>query len=161
MEMKEQSEIISQESCNIAFTQLLEQIRKQDDLVHSWTKYFLSIQSALAVALAFLINLQSSGDALLVKAGLLLLPVLGIATTWYLTNIIVRETQWQGRYITALRRLKGMPQIWDRDPDPNKPGYIAGQFIRLRRVLVAIWIVVLIVLIYSILAGFIPAISIL
>jgi hypothetical protein len=37
------------------FDQLSQQIRKQDDLVHSWTKYYLTIQAALAVALSFLI----------------------------------------------------------------------------------------------------------
>ena len=40
-----------------AFSELMGHIRKRDELVHSWTKYYLTIQAGLAIALAFLVRL--------------------------------------------------------------------------------------------------------
>jgi hypothetical protein len=91
-------------------------------------------------------------DSWFAKAGLLLIPVLGISTAWCLTDIIVREHVWQGHYIRALRRvqekMEEIPQIYDSDPVPNRPGYIARRFLFLRWVLVVGWgaLVVVVVL---------------
>jgi len=147
--MEEKDQEISENMQGVAFGQLLEQIRKQDDLIHSWTKYYLSIQAGLAVALAFLIKVKGGESGLLMKVGFLFLPILGIATTWCLTNIIVREHKWQGRYIIALRKLNKAPSVYDIDPDPEKPGYIARQFLCLRWVLVIGWSVLFVISLFT------------
>ena len=83
-----------------AFEQLMEHIRQQDDLCHSWTKYYLSIQSGLVVAFAVLMKLVQPGqctqapsqaEADWLKAGSLLITLLGILTAWFLTAIIHRH----------------------------------------------------------------------
>lgn len=130
---------LSDEIKGIAFVQILEQIRKQDDLIHSWTKYFLSIQAGLAVALAFILRLTTETSDCLIKVGSLFLPILGISTTVLLTRIIVREHKWQGRYIRSLNKLKNLPVIYENDPDPEQPGYIARQFLWIRWVLIIGW----------------------
>ena len=137
-----------------AFEQLFQMVRRQDDLIHSWTKFYLSIQAGLAVALSFLIRLGSS-QAQLVIAGNLAIPFLGIATTIVLTKIIVREHFWQGRYIVQITKLPAMPETFRRDwvpgePDENKRGYNAQQFCGLRNILVAGWAT------WGIISGIIP-----
>ena len=154
--MQEKGTGASQELFSSFFNQLMVQIEKQDDLIHSWTKYYLSIQSALAVALAFLLQqLAGSGSDFVVKAGLLFIPVLGISTTWCFTDVIVREHIWQGHYIRVIRKLQSLPnfqslpQIYDSDPTPGRPGYIARRFLFLRVVLISGWSCLMIILIYS------------
>ncbi len=127
------------------FVQLMEHIRKQDDLIHSWTKYYLSIQAALAVALSFLMKL-GPGDGILVNTGSVFIPLLGIVTSIRLTNIILRESMWQGRYIAQIRRLPELPETYREDwapanPDPKRRGYVAHQFWWLRNTLVVGWAV--------------------
>ena len=133
------------QNTNTAFTEILTLIRNQDNLIHSWTKYLLSIQAGLGIALAYLLKLGNEKD-ILVLAGSLLIPILSIATLCYLINIIVREHHWQGKAIKAFRELKDFPMIYDKDPNPNpkKHGYIARQFIALRIILIIVWLSILI-----------------
>jgi hypothetical protein len=129
-----------------AFEQLMGHIRQQDDLCHSWTKYYLSIQSGLAVAFAVLMKLVQTGqcpqtgqpsqaEALWIKAGSLFIALLGILTAWFLTAIIHREQSWQGRYIVQVRRLPLKLEVYreswgppdESNPEeskPRKPSYI-------------------------------------
>lgn len=125
------------------YEQLMETSRKQDDLVHSWTKFYLTIQAGLAVALSFLVRLDPA-HGFVVNAGSMFVPLLGIATSHYLTNIILREQMWQGRYIAQIRRLPQLPETyrepWVSDePDPEKRSYIGKQFGALRRAVIAGW----------------------
>ncbi|MBA7567672.1 hypothetical protein ES708_09387 [subsurface metagenome] len=143
--MNENDKEITENMQEIAFSQLLEQIRKQDDLIHSWTKYYLSIQAGLAVALAFVLKLNGNENDILMKVGLLFFPILGIATAWCLTNIIVREHKWQGSYIKAIRKLNKTPIVYESEPDPQEHGFIARQFILLRRILVFVWTILFII----------------
>jgi hypothetical protein len=136
-----------------AFEQLMEHVRKQDDLIHSWTKYYLSVQAALAVALSFLIKLQPA-KGILVSTGSVFIPLLGIVTSICLTNIILREQFWQGRYIAQIRKLPLIPEIyrgeWAPDePDPELRGYIGKQFCWLRNSLVAGWVIWALVSVYA------------
>lgn len=124
-----------------AFSQIMEHIRKQDDLVHSWTKFYLSIQAGMAIALAFLLNMTSNEPKIIVKIGLLFIPLLGITSTICLTNIIVREHKWQGRYIQMLKNIPNIPIIYDISPDPKEPGYIAKQFLWFRWFLISGWLI--------------------
>ena len=131
------------ELVKVTYQQLMEHIRKQDDRAHSWTKFYLSIQAALAVALSFLMTLSSSQD-LLVSVGSVFIPFLGIATAVCLTNIICREMMWQGRYISQIRKLTVLPETYRKgwvpeDPGPEKRGYIAQQFWWLRIILIVGW----------------------
>lgn len=126
------------------FEQLMEHVRKQDELVHSWTKYYLSVQAALAVALSFLIKLGPA-EGILINTGTVFIPLLGAVTTICLTNIILREQMWQGRYVAQIRKLPRMPETYREEwapaePDPQRRGYIGQQFWWLRNVLVAAWI---------------------
>ncbi len=138
-------EEITDEMKGKAFVQILEHIRKQDDLIHSWTKYYLSIQAGLAIALAFILRLTTETSDCLIKVGSLILPFLGIATAFYITRIIVREHKWQGRYICSLNKLRNLPVIYETDPDPEKPGYIARQFLQIRWVLIIGWAIVAVI----------------
>ncbi len=136
---------LSDEIKGKAFVQILEQIRKQDDLIHSWTKYYLSIQAGMAIALAFILRLTTERSILLIRVGSLFIPILGISTTVLLTRIIVREHKWQGRYIRSLNKLKDLPVIYENDPDPEQLGYIAKQFLWIRWVLIVGWATVAVI----------------
>jgi hypothetical protein len=138
-----------------AFSELMGHIRKQDELVHSWTKYYLTIQAGLAIALAFLVRLGPT-EGVLINAGSLFIPFLGIITAICLTNIIIREQMWQGRYIAQLTQLPLLPEVYKlewapSEPDPHKRGYIANQFHLLRNVIIGGWLIWLIVTIIRIL----------
>lgn len=146
------------ELAKAAFEQLMEHIRHQDDLCHSWTKYYLSIQSGLAVAFAILKKLVSTGqsslaaqsgqaEALWSKAGSLFIVILGIATVWCLTFIIWREHFWQGRYAAQIRMLPLMPEVYREswvpsDTDHMKLGFMGKVYLGLGVVLSLAWIVV-------------------
>jgi hypothetical protein len=136
---------LSDEIKGKAFVQIMENIRKQDDLIHSWTKYYLSIQAGLAIALAFILGFTAEKNGFLMKVGSLFLPLLGIVTTVLLTRIIVREHKWQGRYICSLNKIKNLPVIYENAFDPEKPGYIAKQFLWIRWFLIAGWIVIAVI----------------
>lgn len=142
-----------------AFEQLMEHIRHQDDLCHSWTKFYLSIQSGLVVAFAVLTKLvqaaQSSpsaqpnqAEAVWIKMGSIFIVSLGIATVWCMTVIIWREQFWQGRYIARLQQLPQMPEVYPKpwglpdDPDRRKLklGYIGKWYLVLAIVLTLMWI---------------------
>jgi len=138
-------EEITDEIKGIAFVQILELIIKQDDLIHSWTKYYLSIQAGMAIALAFILRLTTERSILLIRVGSLFIPILGISTTVLLTRIIVREHKWQGRYIRSLNKLKDLPVIYENDPDTEQPGYIAKQFLWIRWVLIIGWATVAVI----------------
>ncbi len=127
------------------YDQLMQHVRKQDDLIHSWTKYYLSIQAALAIALAFLIRLAPT-DGVLVNAGGVFIPFLGVVTSICLTNIILREQFWQGRYIVQIRNLPLIPETYSKEwvpsePNPTKRGYIGEQFWSLRKILITGWVI--------------------
>ena len=128
-----------------AFKELMGHIRKQDELVHSWTKYHLSIQAGLAIAVAFLVKLGPT-EGVLINVGSLFIPLLGITTAICLTNVIIREQMWQGRYIAQIVKLPLMPEIYKPEwgpyePNPQKRSYIANQFWTLRKVIIVGWIV--------------------
>ena len=132
------------------FEQLMEHIRHQDDLCHSWSKYYLSIQAGLAVAFAVLKRLVSAGqpsqaDVLWSKGGSLFIVILGIATAWCLTAIIWREHFWQGRYVAQIRTLPLMPEVYRQswvpsDTDHMKLGFIGKVYLGLAIVLSLAWI---------------------
>lgn len=127
-----------------ALEQLMELVRKQDDLIHVWTKHYLAVQAGLAVGLSFLIKLGPA-EGILVNTGNVFIPFLGAATSICFTNIILREQQWQGRYIAQIRKLPLMSEKiyrgeWVPDePDPRGRSYIGQQFCWLRNILVAGW----------------------
>lgn len=128
-----------------AFEQLMQNVRSQDELVHSWTKFYLSIQAALAIALSFLMNPNPSHIAL-ANIGSIVIPLFGIATSICITIIIWREQRWQGRYIMQIRRLKHMPETFRQewapsDSDPAKLSYLGKQYLWLLCFVVAGWIV--------------------
>jgi hypothetical protein len=134
------------------FEQLMEHVRKQDDLIHSWTKYYLSVQAALAVALSFLIKLGSAED-ILVNTGSVFIPFLGIVTSICLTNIILREHFWQGRYITQIIELRLKPEAYrakwvPKELDFHHHGYISKQFRLLRYFLITGWAIWSLALLY-------------
>jgi hypothetical protein len=136
----------------VVFEQLMEHARKQEDLVHSWTKYYLSVQAALAVALSFLIKLGPA-EGILINVGSVFIPFLGIVTSICLTNIILRELFWQGRYIAQIRNLPLKYEIYrsewvPSEPDPDSHSYIGKQFCWLRFFLIAGWVIWIFVLLY-------------
>ncbi|HPA45298.1 MAG TPA: hypothetical protein PK395_05980 [bacterium] len=138
-----------------AFAQLMQEIRDQTNQVHSWTKLYLSIQAALAVALSFLIKLGSNGGFIVNagNAGSIVIPILGIATSWCLTDIILHEMSWQGEFIRQIRKLPKLPAIYPVDPDPRGRSYIGKRFCVLRIFLIAGWAIWLSVSVYQIIWG--------
>lgn len=139
------------------YDQLMEHVRKQDDLIHSWTKYHLSIQAGLAVALSFLMKLGPA-EGIFGNAGGVFVPLLGIATSFCITNIILREQMWQGRYIAQIRKLPQMPETYREawapsEPDPEKRSYIGDQFWRLRNALIVGWAIWALLSLYRLIVG--------
>lgn len=140
-----------------AFEQLWGQVRKQDDLIHSWTQFYMYIQAGLGVALAFLLKLSPS-QSILANGGNLIIPVLGMTTAFFLTRIIMREHFWQGRYMWRIRQLPGMPEIIQQNWVPSEPqeckrGYISNQLWWLRIVLMGGWALVALLSLSRITAG--------
>jgi hypothetical protein len=133
-------------------------VREQDTLIQNWTKFYLSIQAGLAVALYYLMSRDSSSALELRIVGNLAIPLLGVVTTIAVTNIIVREHFWQGRYVAQIRKLPQMPEVYKREwvpdePDPAHRGHNAKQFWWLRNALLVGWSVWGTISIYVIIFG--------
>lgn len=126
------------------YDKLMDRVAQQDVLILGWTKYYITIQAGLAIALAFLIRLEPKVDSLLIIAGSILIPILGILSVIFMTRIIRREQFWQHRYIAQIGRLPELPKTYRRkwisdNPDSENPGHIGKQFIYFRIAVVVIW----------------------
>jgi hypothetical protein len=142
-----------------AFEQLMEHVRRQEELVHSWTKYYLSIQAALAIAISYLISLGPM-QGTFVNIGLIFIPFLGITTSICITSIIHREQKWQGRYIMQIGSLHQMPLIYKDDWVPKESewgglSYTGVRFKWLRNFLITGWAILCLIEICPIICKYI------
>lgn len=140
----------NQEMVLAVFSELMNQIRKQEDMVNSWIKYYISIQAGLAFAVAYFVRLNPT-EGSLSNVGSLFISFLGIATAVCMTNIIHREQKWEGRYITQVNDLPQLPKVFKNKwvPDPAKPkgkGKIAKQISWLRNFNILGWVIMMVVI---------------
>ncbi|MEK7708691.1 MAG: hypothetical protein AAB376_02910, partial [Pseudomonadota bacterium] len=89
-----------------AFIKLMERIEVQSELVNSWTKHLLTTQSALVIAMGFLLNSTIYNSSLKIFF-IFFVPAVGILSARMLKRIIIRQLQWEGEYIS--RPLKNPP----------------------------------------------------
>ncbi len=57
-------------------------------------------------------------------AGFILPPLIGIATAWIMTNVVVSDLDWQGKYIKAERNPKTIPEIYDEEVTSDKRSWL-------------------------------------
>ena len=124
-----------------AVQQLMEQIRKQDELIHSWTATLVTTQGGLLTAAGFLWNASSIG--IHTKGlGTLLLGCLAAVVTWTCTDSIRSECLWQGKYISYLKAVPGNDWIYtDVNPEPKVGGTIARGAERVASTIYGLWTV--------------------
>lgn len=117
------------------FIKLMDRIEVQSELVNSWTKHLITTQSALALGLGFLLNLSATHNSEVKIFYVIFLAAIAIISARILTNIIIRQLQWEGEYIRQIRKLEdnNVPVIFENTGIniETKPfegrGFIANQ----------------------------------
>jgi hypothetical protein len=116
----------------------------------------MTVQSALAVAMAVVLKLVPSADGTLpewfVVLSVIVIPIVGILVSNLITDINVRERAWQAWYVDSYNELPGNAgKVFPADqktrlsPDQRQPGYMARLFIRFNRAIIAVWVLVILV----------------
>lgn len=97
------------------FIKLMDRIEVQSELVNSWTKHLITTQSALALGLGFLLNLSTTHNSEVKIFYVIFLAAIAIISARILTNIIIRQLQWEGEYIRQIRKLEdnNVPVIFE------------------------------------------------
>lgn len=134
-----------------AFIKLMERIEVQSELVNSWTKHLLTTQSALVIAMGFLLNSTIYNSSLKIFF-IFFVPAVGILSARMLKRIIIRQLQWEGEYIRQIRNLEdyGVPAIFEKTDRYKNPfegkGFIASEISLFCELLTRGWITIAFVL---------------
>ena len=102
------------------------------------------------MAMAVVLKISPSPDGVFpqwfVMLSALVIPVFGILTSDIITKIIVRERAWQAWYAESYNELgENAGKVFPinkrarRQPNDQQPGYMASEFIKLRRATIAAW----------------------
>ncbi len=124
-------------SIDTQLSQMMKSIRKQDELVHGWTRTLVTVQGGLLTAVGLL--WASSAVGVRVKtASTIALAIIAIVACWTCALAAVSDLAWQGRYIRYVKTLE--PTLFsDVSPDPGKPGRQAGLYKWLGLAMSAFW----------------------
>jgi hypothetical protein len=86
--------------------QLMQQVRNEDELIHSWTRTLVTVQGGLLAGAGVLWN--ATGVGVHSKGlGSLLLTILAIAVARACAATIRSECRWQGQYISYVQSIPG------------------------------------------------------
>jgi hypothetical protein len=140
-------------------SQLIQLIINQDTTAQEWMKFFFTIQSALAAAYLFGLNVIDKlqwAPRWFTPAISFIIPFLGIVFARSLTRIVVRQNQWQAWFI---QKYNAMPDntgvVFPRDDSPEHPvshqpdGYATVIVRRLNRFIIFTWTVTALATVYA------------
>jgi hypothetical protein len=140
-------------------SQLVHLIINQDTTSQEWMKFFFTIQSALAAAYLFGINVVDKlqwAPRWFTPAISFIIPFLGIVFARSLTRIVVRQNQWQAWFIQKYNALPGHAGVvFPQDDSPVAPvadqpdGYATIIVRRLGRFVIFTWSVTALLTIYA------------
>jgi hypothetical protein len=140
-------------------SQLVHLIINQDTTSQEWMKFFFTIQSALAAAYLFGINVVDKlqwAPGWFTPAISFIIPFLGIVFARSLTRIVVRQNQWQSWFIQKYNALPGNTgAVFPLDdgrivPVPDQPdGYATVIVRRLNRFVIFAWTVIALMSIWA------------
>ena len=129
--------------------QLIHLIINQDTTSQEWMKFFFTIQSALAAAYLFGLNVIDRlqwAPHWFTPTISLIIPFLGIVFARSLTRIVVRQNQWQSWFIQKYNAMPGNAgQVFPEDDRPIYPvreqpdGYATTIIRRLNRFVIFAW----------------------
>jgi hypothetical protein len=130
-------------SIDTQLSQMMESVRKQDELVHGWTRTLVTVQGGLLTAVGVL--WASSAVGVRVKtATTISLAVVAIVACWTCAFAAVSDLAWQGRYIRYVKTLE--PTLFsDVSPDPEKPGRQAVLYKWLGWAMTAFWALAIVI----------------
>jgi hypothetical protein len=140
-------------------SQLIHLIINQDTTSQEWMKFFFTIQSALAAAYLFGINVVDRlqwAPRWFTPAISLIIPFLGIVFARSLTRIVVRQNQWQAWFIQKYDALPGNAgMVFPRDDSAPMPvgqqpdGYATTIVRRLGRFIIFTWTITALMTVYA------------
>jgi hypothetical protein len=124
--------------------QLMESIRKQDDLVHSWTTTLVTVQGGIVAAVGLLWSAAPAIVGVRLKTAVTcVLALIAIAACWCFVYAAIRDLAWQGRYIKYVKALE--PSLFaDVDPKPDKWGWQATLYAGLGTAMTVFWLLAIV-----------------
>ena len=133
----------------IVFQELIESIRKQDDLVHSWTKTLLAVEGGCVAALAYILKGNGiTGDLVFITIyGVI---VVGAVGSWVCCQAIESDLKWQGQLITYVQKIDSTATMYkDVQITIGKRGKQANLFHFLNYLLMSLWVLFFIFYVYK------------
>jgi hypothetical protein len=138
---------------------LIHLIINQDTTSQEWMKFFFTIQSALAAAYLFGINIVDHlqwAPRWFTPCISFIIPLLGIVFARSLTKIVVRQNQWQAWFIQKYNAMSGNAEmVFPNDDGPMLPvsrqpdGYATKIVRRLGRFIMLTWSVTALMTVYA------------
>jgi hypothetical protein len=124
------------------FDRAVDLVINQDHIVQQWTIRYIAIQSGLAVGAAAVLSWNGPHLGLV-----LLIGIIAIVMVHAVTQIIVREYEWQKRYVEMVRKTEGQdPLLYQEsgkyEPLPGKD--ISTTFVQIKPWIVVGWILFII-----------------
>ena len=130
---------------NNAFTHLVRLIQHLNDNLHKWLALHFSIQTALIVAVATLMEWAAKGNGLLQNGIILWFGAFGILVTTLVGIILYRNRSYLKKYVEKAKKIEGeYPLIWEGTNIVQGPGLRC--ILTIAHVLIAVgWIIFMIV----------------
>ena len=125
-------------------TQLMESVRKQDDLVHSWTTTLVTVEGGIVAAVGLLWGAAPAVVGIRLKAiATFALAAIAIAACWTFVSAAISDLSWQGRYIKYVKAVE--PSLFaDVDPKPESWGRQAKLYAVLGAAISGFWVLAII-----------------
>lgn len=124
--------------------EMLNIISRQDNLVHSWIKTLLLVQTGCSIAIAIIWREAQS----LVPFACLLVSLVAMVATVLCTSAAVSDLRWQGRYCAYASRLDPTRTIYshlsgtDISSPPSGDGRQTKALKRMAAVLIVCWLAI-------------------
>src|SRR5712664_2745878 len=102
---------------------LIALVINQDQVIQGWVKFLITIESALAVGLGFIlkIGMERAEFKQFTPWAIVLIPAFGILASIVLCIIIVRERKWTAWYVQQFNEPSGQRQVFPgKKGEPNK-----------------------------------------
>jgi hypothetical protein len=138
-----------------AFDRAIDLVINQDHVAFQWTGRYIAVQAGLGIAAAAVLTYKGPhlGTIEIIIAALL--AAIAIVLTIALTGIIVREYEWQKRYVEMVRRAEGNePLLYQTagkfEPLPGRD--IPGTFAAVKRWVIGAWSLFVVVVVLYFLA---------
>lgn len=134
-------------SDNDKFRELMQCMRKQDDLVHRWMRLLLLVQSGIISVMVFLyIQNGLQGDQWLSYIVAIAFSLIAIATIIICCEAAISDLKWQGRFISYIQRSFEDKVIYaDIEISPCKLGTQARLIRILEIILIPFWGIIFII----------------